>query len=170
MMQHALITGAAGGIGRALVQVFREAGYHVIATDIIPQPVDLNCNFYIQADLSRFTEDETYATEILANIRVSLDENRLDVLVNNAAIQILGDSHFLTRRDWNETLNVNLLAPFLLTQGLLQQLEAATGSVVNIGSIHARLTKKKFVAYATSKAALAGLTRSLAVDLGPYQT
>ena len=69
-------------------------------------------------------------------------------------------------QDWHDTLDVNLLAPFLLTQALLNNLERGNGSVVNISSVHARATKPGFVCYATSKAALAGLTRALAVDLG----
>lgn len=73
----------------------------------------------------------------------------------------------LTRNQWQTTLDINLTAPFLLSQGLVNELEAAKGSIVNISSIHAKLTKKNFVAYATSKAALSGMTRAMAVDLGP---
>lgn len=161
-----LITGAAGGIGRAITQVFHEAGYRVITTDRATQlegPASAN---YLQADLERFVGDEAYAAEIIACIRQHLDGFGLDALVNNAAVQILGGSDSLTRQDWQTTLDVNLLAPFLLTQALLPELEKAEGSVVNISSIHARLTKRNFVAYATSKAALSGLTRAMAVDLG----
>jgi NAD(P)-dependent dehydrogenase (short-subunit alcohol dehydrogenase family) len=72
----------------------------------------------------------------------------------------------LTREDWQRTLNVNLLAPFFLTQALVRVLAEAGGSVVNISSIHARLTKPQFVAYATSKAALSAMTRSMCLELG----
>ncbi len=163
---HCLITGAGGGIGRALVDVFNEAGYAVIATDRDPQPAGLACAHYLQIDLARLAGDESYAQQQLTTIRALLEGMGLRALVNNAALQILGGADSLTRGDWRSTLDVNLLAPFLLTQGLLPELEAAKGCVVNIGSIHARLTKKNFVAYATSKAALAGMTRALAVDLG----
>ena len=60
---------------------------------------------------------------------------------------------------------MNLFAPFALIRGLLPQLKRAQGSVVNIASVHAHLTKPGFAAYATSKHALVGLTKSLAVDL-----
>lgn len=90
----------------------------------------------------------------------------LNVLINNAAVQVLGGVGSLSMADWNQTLNVNLLAPFALVQGLLLQLDAADGCVINVSSIHARLTKPNFVAYATSKAALSGMTRAMAVDLG----
>lgn len=164
---YCLVTGAAGGIGRALAQTFCDAGYRVIATDCTPQPVELPCFVYLEADLARFAEDEAYAAETFAGVRSALDGKGLNVLVNNAAVQILGGADNLTRNDWRQTLDVNLLAPFLLTQGLLPELEAVKGCVVNIGSIHARLTKRNFLAYSTSKAALAGMTRALAVDLGP---
>lgn len=164
--RRALITGAAGGIGRVLVEVFDAAGFEVIATDSTPRPEGLACAHYVCADLSRLVSDEVYADGVIAAIRDRLQGNGLHALVNNAAIQVLGGTDSLSRKDWRITLDVNLLAPFFLTQALLQDLSATSGSVVNIGSIHARLTKKGFVAYATSKAALAGMTRALAVDLG----
>ena len=72
----------------------------------------------------------------------------------------------LTISDWTETLEVNLLAPFLLSQALLPELESAHGCIINISSIHAMLSKPSFTCYATSKAALSGLTRCMAVELG----
>ena len=163
---YCLVTGAAGGIGRALVQTFGEAGYCVIATDLVEAPQDLECYHYIQADLAKFVADDAYADSIVAEIREALDHAELEALINNAAIQILGGVEGLNRQHWRSTLDVNLLAPFLLVQALLPELENAKGSVVNISSIHSNLTKPNFVAYATSKAALSGMTRALAVDLG----
>jgi NADP-dependent 3-hydroxy acid dehydrogenase YdfG len=90
---------------------------------------------------------------------------KLFAVINNAAEQLLNKTEELSYQDWQQTLNVNLTAPFLLIQGLLRELIAGQGSVINIGSIHQKLTKPRFVAYATSKAGLVGLTQSLAVDL-----
>jgi NAD(P)-dependent dehydrogenase (short-subunit alcohol dehydrogenase family) len=162
----ALITGAAGGIGRALVATFQAAGYRVIATDRIPKPPDLSATQYLQADLAALVADADLAERLLGPVRQQLAAQGLNVLINNAALQILGDAQSLTRADWRATLDVNLLAPFFLTQALLPELEKARGCVLNIGSIHARLTKRRFAAYATSKAALGALTRALALDLG----
>ncbi len=161
-----LITGASGGIGQALVRTFHTAGYAVIATDITIQPAGLLCDHYIQADLARVVDDEVYASDIFNDIHECLNGIGLNALINNAAIQVLGGSDCLTRNDWRRTLDVNVIAPFLFTQAMLNALERTKGCVINISSIHARLTKKNFVAYATSKAALSGLTRSMAVDLG----
>ncbi|MBK1618564.1 hypothetical protein CKO42_08960 [Lamprobacter modestohalophilus] len=165
-MLNVVITGATGGIGQSLVATFIEAGFHVIATDIAAQPADLPCNHYIQADLNRVVEDQAAMQDLIASIRAALKGQGLTAIINNAAVQHLGATEDLQRSHWQQTLSVNLTAPFLLTQALLPELEAAQGCVINIGSIHARLTKRRFVAYATSKAALAGLTRALAVDLG----
>jgi NAD(P)-dependent dehydrogenase (short-subunit alcohol dehydrogenase family) len=165
-MRYAVITGAAGGIGQALVRAFHEAGYGVIATDRADRPAGLVCLDYVQADLGRTVGDEAFALQVFERIRRCLNGGELHALVNNAAVQRLGGVDTLSREDWRETLDVNLVAPFLWAQALLPELERAKGCVINISSIHARLTKRDFVAYATSKAALSGLTRAMAVDLG----
>ncbi|MFO1337520.1 MAG: SDR family oxidoreductase [Burkholderiaceae bacterium] len=165
-MRFAIVTGAAGGIGQAIAEAFDAAGYGVIATDRQPAPQGLRCSLYLQADLARTVADEPYATELFNRIRVHVGSGQLAALVNNAAAQILGGVDTLSRADWRHTLEVNLLAPFVWTQALRADLERGRGCVVNVSSIHARLTKKNFVAYATSKAALSGMTRALAVDLG----
>jgi NAD(P)-dependent dehydrogenase (short-subunit alcohol dehydrogenase family) len=162
----AVITGAAGGIGQALVREFASAGYEVIGVDRQTSPAGLPCALYLQADLERTAAEERYAAEVFERVRAFLRGRGLDALVNNAAVQILGGAETLTRSDWHTTLDVNLIAPFVWTQALVAELEQAGGCVLNVSSVHARLTKKDFVAYATSKAALSGMTRALAVDLG----
>lgn len=165
-MKCVVITGAAGGIGQALVRAFAEAGHAVIGTDMVDCTDGLPCEHFIACDLQRTVEDEAYAADVFTRIREALDGRPLTGLINNAAVQILGPVENLDRKAWRTTLDVNLLAPFLWAQALLPELEAAGGMVLNISSIHARLTKKNFVAYATSKAALSGMTRAMAVELG----
>ena len=121
---------------------------------------------YLKLDLAVFVSSPAQEREGLAEILRTLGERPLDVLVNNAAVQVLGGVEELGLEAWRRTFDVNLLAPFRLTQGLLPQLSAVQGCVINISSIHAQLTKPGFVAYATSKAALSGMTRAMAVDLG----
>jgi len=161
----AVITGACGDIGQALVKAFYAGGYQVITTDVIPPDGNLPYVHFIQADLQKTVSDEKYAADIFQQIRTFLPKNRLNALINNAAVQILGPSERLTRANWFETLEVNLLAPFFWSQSLLSELELDKGSIVNISSIHATLTKSDFVAYATSKAALSALTRNMAIDI-----
>ena len=161
----ALITGANGGIGRVLCTAFRDAGWRIIASDQ-DETSESSADTYIAVNLARLCRDATYQSEKLACLRAELSNGGLHVLINNAATQIVAPAEQLTTDDWHTTLDVNLIAPFLLTQALLTELQKAQGSVINIASIHARLTKPHFTAYATSKAALIGLTRSLAVELG----
>ncbi len=166
LLKACLITGAAGGIGRELVQEFYDAGFYVIATDQVEQPEIKGSGRYLRIDLSRLVEDEAYAQLSITAITDALHGYELNALINNAAIQTIGGISDIDRQTWHQTLDINLTAPFLLIKALLPYLKISYGAVVNIGSIHARLTKKNFVAYATSKAALAGLTRALAVDVG----
>lgn len=161
----AVITGASGGIGQALCRAFKEAGYWIIGLDILPAAE--YCDVFISANLDRYCESSDYREAIDREIKKNIGAYKLLLLINNAAVQILKPTEEITLKDWSTTLNVNLAAPFLLSQSLLPQLEAARGSIINMASIHATLTKPGFVCYATSKAALVGLTRSLAVDLGP---
>lgn len=165
MGHNAIITGAAGGIGQALCRVFKQNGYRVIATDVVEPHAHFDA--YVAIDLDRLCRDDSYRARALDALEQELDGRPLGALVNNAAVQILGSTEQIAGGHWQQTLNVNLLAPFMLIQGLLAPLEAAPGAVINISSIHATLTKPGFVCYATSKAALSGLTRALGVDLGP---
>lgn len=162
-MPTALITGASRGIGEAMCEEFRKAGYRVIGLDISKLS---KAEVHLVCDLDRLATDAAYRVEQARAIRGALAGTKLEVLVNNAAAQILGSVAEVSPADWQRTMNVNLTAPFLLAQMLLPELEAAGGSVVNVASIHATLTKPRFVAYAASKAALVGLTRAMAVDLG----
>lgn len=163
--QTALITGAGGGIGQALCSAFRDAGWCVIGTDKTSK-IDAPVDVYIAMDLERLCRDEIYRDKKLASVRSELPTGGLKVLINNAAVQIVKPVDQLRENDWHETMDVNLIAPCILINALLQKLEKAKGSVINIASIHASLTKPGFSAYATSKAALVGLSRSLAVELG----
>lgn len=158
-----LITGANGGIGMALCVEFTNEGYFVIATDKVSGKCQ--CDEFLQLDINSFVGSQK-STEV-SSLRNLIPANGIDCLVNNAATQILGSTEDITLDDWTNTLNTNLLAPFFTAQIFLKSLEKKHGSVINIGSVHARSTKPNFVCYATSKSALVGLTRSMAVDLGP---
>ena len=163
-MKTILITGSNGAIGQGLCQSFTENGWWVIGTDLEENSKG-NTSAYLAIDLDRLCEDSAYNDQAIKGILCECEEG-LDVLVNNAATQILAPIEDLTFKNWQETLNVNLNSVFILIKELLPKLEKKKGNVVNIASIHATLTKPNFSAYATSKAALVGLTKSLAVELG----
>lgn len=91
----------------------------------------------------------------------------LDALVNNAGIDVSGSTGEMTRAVWNRVHDVDLWGPMLLTREALGPLTARGGSVVNIASTHAFVTEAGRAAYAAAKAGVTGLTRALALDLGP---
>lgn len=162
MSKFALVTGVLGGIGSEIAKSLRENGYYVYGLDV-RDDFDYKCDRFIRFNIDEFVSDSSYRikfTEIFNQL-----VPKLDLLVNNAAVQRLGALEDLKIDDWNETLNVNLTGPLLLSKLFLKRLQESNGSIINIGSIHERLTKKAFIAYATSKSALIGLTKALAVDL-----
>jgi len=163
-MPFAVVTGALGGIGRAICTVLTAAGYRVIGLD--RGEGGSPSEFFLRCDIRDFHAHPGKVEGVLAEIR-RLTGGQLALLVNNAAHQVVKPVAALTREDWDETLATNVTAPFLLIQQLLPELETARGSVVNIASIHANLTKPEFVAYATSKGALVTMSQALAVELGP---
>ena len=160
-----LVTGANGDIGHAICSAFMNKGWHVIATDMFKDS-DVSCDYYLPIDLEQMCNDESYHVLIIDRLKRTLPNNELHALVNNAAVQVVSPVEDLTLKLWRETLDVNLLAPFVLVKAFLKELTDSVGSVVNISSVHAALTKPNFVAYSSSKAALSGLTKSLSVELG----
>lgn len=165
---YALITGVAGGIGSALARAFLAAGYSVIGTDrdsdaSAEQGYDL-----IPIDLEEVCKHPQIAEDFRSSV-LKITRNRgLSAIINNAAVQILGGVQSLSVDDFKRTLEINVVAPFVLAKLFSDELTLVRGSILNIGSIHSRLTKKGFLAYSTSKGALSSLTRAMALDLAPH--
>jgi NAD(P)-dependent dehydrogenase (short-subunit alcohol dehydrogenase family) len=162
MAKTVVITGVLGGIGSQLAKTFKEKGYEVIGLDLKDSQPEY-CDKFFKFNLHQYCIDPEYKTSIEAVFNEEIPE--LFVLINNAAVQILSNLDEITLQDWNQTLNVNLTGPLMLSQFFLKRLERSKGSIINIASIHHQLTKKRFLAYASSKSALVGLTKALSVDL-----
>jgi NAD(P)-dependent dehydrogenase (short-subunit alcohol dehydrogenase family) len=167
-----LLTGASRGIGHATVIRFSSAGWRVITCSRHPFPEECPWEAgpedHIQVDLA----DERNTFEAIAEVKRRLG-GQLHALVNNAAISPKADggarlSSIDTTMDvWRHVFGVNFFAPILLARGLLEELRAAKGSVVNVTSIAgSRVHPFAGSAYAASKAALAALTREMAFDFG----
>jgi len=169
-----LLTGASRGIGHAAVKRFASAGWRVITCSrhAFPEncPWEAGPEDHLQIDLGDLERFETGICEI----RDRLGGGKLDALVNNAGISPKGpdgmrlDSLSTDLEDWNRVFAVNFFAAILLARGLIAELSAARGAVVNVTSIvGSRVHPYAGTAYATSKAALAALTREMASDFGP---
>jgi len=163
-MKTVLITGSNGAIGQGLCKVFKEKEWKVIGIDLDKDSLG-NTSAYQSINLDQLCKDNSYQIKS-TNLITEECAKGLDVLINNAATQILAPLEKLTFQNWEKTININLNSVFILIKALLPMLEKVKGNVVNIASIHATLTKSNFSAYATSKAGLIGLTNSLAVELG----
>ena len=158
-----LLTGSAGGVGQALVRAFSDAGYIVIGLDRGTTP---GAYHSLEIDLAGLATSDDAFDAMNNTLNEALGSRPLAALVNNAAIQVLGTVNDLSVSDFRSTMDVNLVAAFALVKLTLPYLETNNGCVINVGSIHGRLTKPRFSAYATSKGALETLTRALAVELG----
>ena len=168
-----LLTGASRGIGHATVIRFSSAGWRVLTCSRHPFPEQCPWGAgpedHIQVDLS----DVADTTRAIGEVRERLEDGELHALVNNAAISPKGDGgarlgSIETDTDtWSKVFRVNFLAPIMMAQGLIEELRAAKGSIVNVTSIAgSRVHPFAGSAYATSKAALAALTREMAHDFG----
>jgi len=162
-----IITGASGGIGLALCKHFQEKGWFVLGTSRKASSENTYCDAFVPADLNALVTTPAALQDFVDSALKAIGDRPVKALINNAATQILGKTAALNAKDFTLSFNVNVIAPFLLTQAFLDQLVKNNGNVLNIGSVHAQATKSEFAAYATSKTALHGLTRALAVDLGP---
>jgi NAD(P)-dependent dehydrogenase (short-subunit alcohol dehydrogenase family) len=112
-------------------------------------------------------QSDAAAADAASTLRRLVDRRPVHGLVHSAALQLTGTVEQLSVSDFNRTLAVNVVAPYALTRELATDLRESCGSVVLVTSIHSRLTKSGFALYATSKAALSGLMRSLALELAP---
>ena len=170
-----LLTGASRGIGHATVKRFSAAGWRVITASRHPFPE--NCPWaagpedHLQVDLS----DLGNTQEAIAEVKKRLDGGQLHALVNNAAISPKGANGARLGtietgvEDWLHVFQVNFFAPIILARGLIEELKAGHGAIVNVSSIAgSKVHPFAGAAYSTSKAALAALTREMAADFGAH--
>jgi 3-oxoacyl-[acyl-carrier protein] reductase len=170
----AMITGGSRGIGREIASCLAKEGADIIIV-----------SRHISDDDTVITQIKEYGRRVLAIqadisgdsacekvIQKSLDSfDRIDVLINNAGIYPAADLLEITRQEWDAVFAVNLTAPMFLTQWVAKHamIPRKKGRVVNISSIDGTLPTPGIAHYAASKAGLESLTRSMALELAPYQ-
>jgi NAD(P)-dependent dehydrogenase (short-subunit alcohol dehydrogenase family) len=167
-----LITGATRGIGEQLAHDFEKLGAALILTGTkLRQISALNKSLmknpgrnikYYCVDFS----NEDSLLEFTGELR---GYPRIDVCVNNAGINRINYIYDTSLTDWNDIINVNLRAPFLICREVSQLMKKnGYGRIINITSIFGSIGKEKRSIYSSSKSGLIGLTRSVAIDLAPY--
>jgi NAD(P)-dependent dehydrogenase (short-subunit alcohol dehydrogenase family) len=164
-----LVTGVAGDLGEGIARAFLQRGARVHATDVDGERLSERAKALEAlgqvtasvADLADPAQVEALAAEAMARL------GRVEILVNNAAIQAQGDLDECTPELFELAYAINVRAPYLLARALVPSMrEAGGGAIVNVSSVHATAPGPKRLAYATTKTALLGMTRALAVDLG----
>jgi len=168
----ALVTGAGSGFGRAMTLEFVSQGAQVIALDRDPGAIAETTSLAgKQSDaITPVTADVTNAAEITSALdKIKSGAGRLDVLVNNAGITQREDFRHIADQDWDDILNVNVTAAMRLSRDALSLLRVSgKGSIINISSIMERVHVRQLSAYSTSKAAIAGMTRAMAVEYATF--
>jgi glucose 1-dehydrogenase len=159
----ALVTGAAGGIGRATLRLFSESGWQVIGVDRSSFGAGFPENgIFIQGDISEPNELEAIFSQ------AQNFSNRLDALVNNAAVQIAKPLLETSVEEWDEVMVSNLRVVFLAMKLAFPLFRfAGGGAVVNVSSVHAVATSANIAAYAASKGGMLALTRAMAIEFAP---
>jgi NAD(P)-dependent dehydrogenase (short-subunit alcohol dehydrogenase family) len=158
-----LITGAAGGIGRATVSLFSEYGWKVIGVDRSEFGAGFPDNgIFIRADISDDSD-----LEAIFNQAQSFSMS-LDALVNNAAVQIAKPILETSVEEWDAVMVSNLRAVFLSVKLAYPLFKAAGGgAIVNVSSVHAVATSANISEYAASKGGMLALTRAMAIEFAP---
>ncbi len=164
-----LVTGGAMGIGRGVVERFLESGASVALFDINREAGEQTASeLSRQQRVLTLIGDVSREQDARAAVEAAVAEfGSLDVLVNNAGIEIGGRVDQLTPEQWDRQLGVNLRGAFLMSKYAVPHMRKRGGAIVNISSVHAFYSYAACPAYDASKAGLIGLTRTMAIDHGP---
>lgn len=161
----AIVTGAASGIGKATAQLFAEEGAKVLAIDLPDRGLSA-----AHANITIFEKSvgDADAADTIVGEAVKRF-GKLDIVMNNAGISSSTRIEELTEDIWQRTLNVNLSAQMRICQKAVPHLkQSPAGRIINVASVMAEGTDYGLAAYCASKAGVAGLTRTLALELGKF--
>lgn len=162
-----VITGGAKGIGAASVRVFNREGAHIIILDIDSDGENLakeigESTHFIKCDVSK----EVYVKEAFS--KIITDYKGIDILINNAGIQRYTTVTETSEEEWDLVLNNNLKSAFLCAKHAIPSMQkVGKGCIINVASVQSFISQNNVAPYTTSKTALLGLTRSIAVDYAP---
>ncbi len=163
-----IVTGGSKGIGESCTRLFHSRGANVAIFDVdaiagekLAKELGERCLF-VQCDVS---DGKSVKSSIAT---VVMQFGSIDVLINNAGIVSYSNVVESSEKEWDSTMAVNLKGPFLCSKYAIPvMLKAGEGVVINVSSVQAFISQKRVAAYTTSKTALLGLTRSIAVDFAP---
>jgi gluconate 5-dehydrogenase len=167
----ALVTGSSKGLGWAMAQALASAGAHVVLNSRDPDALatretELAAGGCTASSAAFDVTDKTAVR--LAVEAIDRQFGRLDILVNNAGIVSRNFLHDLTDHDWNSVIDADLTACFYLAKEASRPMvRAGWGRIINISSVMGKIARPSIAPYVAAKAGVHGLTRALAVELGP---
>lgn len=166
-----LITGGASGIGLAAVKLFLEHGAKVAVADINEDSGKQLIESLPHEHAAFFKTDITNEADCQKTVQSVLSQfGTIDVLINNAGIEIVSPIHEMTLEDWNHILQVNLTGVFLMSKHTLpHMLEKKSGSIINTGSVGGLVGWPDIPAYNATKGGVIQLTKSMAIDYAAHQ-
>ena len=159
-----LVTGASGGIGRALVKKFYELDADILGTGTNAEKLDLLKKDYPNIKVKKFDISEHSRIEEFID-NVSLELGGLDILINNAGKNIDNLSLRMKDDEWKKIIDINLTSTFLLSKyGIKKMLRTKYGRIVNITSVVGHTGNAGQANYSASKAGIIGMSKSLAIE------
>ncbi|MDA0348482.1 MAG: SDR family oxidoreductase [Verrucomicrobia bacterium] len=168
----AVITGASSGIGAAIAKVFAAEGVQVVLAARSKEKIEnLASEINESGGIAKAVETDVTDEAAVINLFESVGKyfDSLDILINNAGIGMGGPIEELTFETWRKVLSVNLDGAFLCAREAFRIMKPqGRGRIINIGSVSAKMPRVHSAPYTTSKFALEGLTRSLALDGRAY--
>lgn len=166
--KKAVVTGAASGIGEAIARTFLENGASVLCIDLPGQKFSETFSGYESAELLEQDITEKNAAKTIVSTATE-KLGGIDILVNNAGVAIGSEIETTSDELWDQVMGVNVGAMFKITREALPHLKkSGKGRIINLGSIMSDMGGPNLFVYGTSKHAVAGMTKSMAVDLGQY--
>lgn len=153
-MRKAIVTGCSSGIGEATTKQLLRENVYVYGVDKVPSNIEHQNFKFIMADLSQFEINNHWPADI-------------DIIINSAAIAIYKELINTSEEEIEKMLSINLKAAIKIINHYTQNLKKNKGNVVNIASVHSISSTRGNAIYAASKYALVGLTKNLAIELGP---
>ncbi|HLJ52656.1 MAG TPA: SDR family NAD(P)-dependent oxidoreductase [Rhizomicrobium sp.] len=164
----AIVTGAASGIGHASAQLFAREGAKVLAVDLPGKNLAAQHEGVPAIAVLEKSVGDADAAKTIIDCVIQ-EFGKLDIVMNNAGIGANALAEVMSQEQWDRVLNVNLTAQFRLCQAAIPHLkQSPAGRIINVASVMAEGTDYGLAAYCASKAGVAGLTRTLALELGKF--
>ena len=157
-MKYLIITGSNGGIGNAICKLYKKYNWFIIGLDIHENKKNEYIDNYYKVNLFNSEEIKNFIQKI----------ERIDCFIHCAAYQCCKPIWKYTEEEWENSYKCNVTSIFLFIKYGIKVFKTYKTNIINIASIHASSTSKNIAAYASSKSALIGLTRNLAIDLAQF--